>query len=282
MQMVMNMKFIQAHDYPDTKSKNMEFFVNSCGYFSKIDRNSFTYRPDGRSDYQLIYVTEGRFYTENNGKVTCHSPGEAVLYRPGELQHYYCKSNDNSAYFWIHFDGSFAEGILSSCGFKDKSCIYAPVSKEDIRIIHDMTEEIRRKLMGYHIRLLSLFCQLCVNIGRRSSGDIKNMDGYSRLQNAIRSMEHDPGAKYNVEEYADMCGMSRYHFMHIFKDITGKSPIQYRNDLRLAQAASLLKHTDMSVKSIADSMGFEDPLYFSRCFNKSFGLSPQQYRQDMK
>lgn len=272
------MKFIHAHNYNDANIRNMDFYVNSCGYYSKNTEGVNTNRPNGRSDYQLICVTEGKLYTERDGKITSHLPGDVIIYYPGESQRYFSHTGECISYYWIHFDGSRTVSIFQKLGFMGKKNLYAPVNKEDIKLIYRMTEEINRHLPGNAVMLESLFCQLCVDIARRSGENSKSFDGYSQLGNAIRSMEHNPGAGYDIDDYADMCGMSRYHFMHIFKSTTGKSPIQYRNELRITRSATLLLQTDMNIKSISEYVGFEDSLYFSRCFRKRYGISPSAYR----
>lgn len=272
------MKFIHAHNYSDANIRNMDFYVNSCGYYSKLEKAANTNRPTGREDYQLICVTEGKLYTERDGEVQCHLPGDIIIYYPGESQRYYSYVRDCLSYYWIHFDGKKVKELFKALNLWGKKNLYAPANKEDIKIIYRMTEEINRHLPGNGVMLESLFCQLCVDITRRSSENSKSIDGYSQLGNAIRSMEHNPGAQYDIDDYAHMCSMSRYHFMHVFKNVTGKTPIQYRNELRITRGATLLLQTDMNIKSISEYIGFEDPLYFSRCFRKYYGISPSDYR----
>ena len=82
-----------------------------------------------------------------------------------------------------------------------------------------------------------------------------------------------------IEKYAKMCGISVTYFYRCFRKWSGISPVEYRNRLRLSNAQSLLRCTDMQIKEIADTVGFEDPFYFCRVFSESFGLSPQAYRK---
>ena len=257
----------------------MDFYVNSCGYYSKIERGCNTNRPQGRKDYQLICVVEGKLYTEINGKTESHLPGDVIIYYPGEPQIYYSYGKDLVSYYWIHFDGKNVEKLFKTLGIRGKRKINAPPNKEDIEIIYRMTEEINRNLPGNAVMLEGLFYQLCTDISRRNSETSKSLDGYSQLASAIKSMEHKPGAQYTIDDYARMCKMSRYHFMHIFKSVTGKSPIQYRNELRITRSATLLVQTDMNIKDISEYNGFEDSLYFSRCFRRYYGVSPSEYRK---
>jgi iron complex transport system substrate-binding protein len=64
----------------------------------------------------------------------------------------------------------------------------------------------------------------------------------------------------------------------LFRAWSGQSPIEYRNTLRLSQAEAMLRNTDMQIKEIAETVGFEDSFYFSRVFAQYFGVSPKKYR----
>ena len=73
-----------------------------------------------------------------------------------------------------------------------------------------------------------------------------------------------------VKEYADMCHMSESYFRKKFTEFTGKSPIQYRNELRFAEARRLYSE-GATVSEIATELGFFDVGYFSKMYKKSNG-----------
>lgn len=275
----MIMRVICAHNYENTDTKNMDLYVNSCGHNIKLDRGSDANRISGREDFQIICVTEGKLYSERDGKTNVHLPGEILIYYPGEPQRYYCKAEDNSSFYWVHFDGKSAVKMMKHCGIYGKKLLYSPLNKSDIKMIYRIVEELNRKLLGYNIEAAAILTRLCLDIGRRTSDAVKNVHGYHQLGNAIRAMELDSEEKHTIDDYARMCGISRYHFIHTFKAVTGKTPIQYRNEMRITRSAALLVHTDMSIKSISADAGFEDPLYFSRCFCRHYGISPSEYRK---
>ena len=57
-----------------------------------------------------------------------------------------------------------------------------------------------------------------------------------------------------------------------------KSPKEYLTDFRIRQACNLLENSDLSITAIANSVGFENNLYFSKAFRKIKGISPKNYR----
>lgn len=82
-----------------------------------------------------------------------------------------------------------------------------------------------------------------------------------------------------IEKYALMSGVSVTYFYRCFRKWSGKSPVEYRNMLRLSNAESLLRSTDMKIQKISETIGFDDPFYFCRLFREVYGLSPKHYRK---
>ena len=57
------------------------------------------------------------------------------------------------------------------------------------------------------------------------------------------------------------------------------TPLQYITKLRITNAKSLLETTSYNVTEIAQTVGYDNPLYFSRQFKKYTGVSPKEYKQ---
>ena len=70
--------------------------------------------------------------------------------------------------------------------------------------------------------------------------------------------------------------------MRGFKRYFGKSPYEYRMQLRMDMACNLLRHTPLRIKEIADRLAFSDPYSFSDSFRRHLGVSPREYRLQMQ
>jgi AraC-like DNA-binding protein len=62
----------------------------------------------------------------------------------------------------------------------------------------------------------------------------------------------------------------------------GIPPHRYMQEAKLSLARRLLRESDLPITEIADVLGYDDPLYFSRLFRREVGLSPRDYRKDTK
>jgi phospholipid N-methyltransferase len=67
-----------------------------------------------------------------------------------------------------------------------------------------------------------------------------------------------------------------------FKQYMKISPAQYILSLRMVNAQSLLENTEYNIGEIAEIVGYDNPLYFSRVFKKEYGVSPAQYRKNLE
>lgn len=99
------------------------------------------------------------------------------------------------------------------------------------------------------------------------------------LKKAVTLVEaHLADTEYSVEAFSsDMC-MSRMSLYRKMQAVTGLSPNEFIRDIRLKNAASILRrHPGMTATQVAARVGFATPKYFSKCFKEKFGVSPAQY-----
>lgn len=82
-----------------------------------------------------------------------------------------------------------------------------------------------------------------------------------------------------VTHIADLFKMERRHLAYIFKRYTGMSPLNYLTEYRIRRSKELLRHEQYSITQVAELVGFDDNLYFSRIFKKRTGYSPSAYRE---
>ena len=102
------------------------------------------------------------------------------------------------------------------------------------------------------------------------------------IMGIIDHLVKNPKKKMYVEDACEMTNMSSTHFSYVFKQITGRTFMEYVRFLKISKAKDLLLETEATVRDIAEELGFDDVAYFDRVFKKEVGITPVQFRNVQK
>ncbi len=84
--------------------------------------------------------------------------------------------------------------------------------------------------------------------------------------------------KLNITKLCSGLAIGRSVLFSKMKSMTGKSPMDFIQNIRLKRAAVLLRSGLMTISEISDRMGFTSINYFDKCFKEQFGVTPTEYR----
>ena len=87
------------------------------------------------------------------------------------------------------------------------------------------------------------------------------------------------GKDVSLPEIAAFADTTPAYLSNLFHQQTGMTIKQYQQSIRMEQACMLLETTSDKVTDIAAQTGFLDRRYFTRTFKKTYGMTPQEYRQ---
>ena len=104
-------------------------------------------------------------------------------------------------------------------------------------------------------------------------------ENVSLLRQAVKYTEEHYAENYKMSLLAEKFNLSESHFRKLFKEFTGLSPVEYRNQLRIEHSKELLTQSTASVSEVALAVGIEDQFYFSRIFKESEGITTLQYKK---
>ena len=274
------------HSRVDFKDKSRPLIVGSCGTYRLYSRPELsTYRPRGRIDYQLIYVASGKahFYFEDREELV--NAGHMVLYRPKEVQKYVYYGTDQTEVYWVHFTGSDVKNILRQYGISDNMHIfYCWALLEYQSLFRLMIQELQMCREDYQELLAMMLRHILILIHRQMNNVKKADSGFmtEEIDLAVSYFNEYYNTDICIEEYAASRHMSTSWFIRNFRKYTGFTPMQYILEIRISNAESLLEATEYNITEISRIVGYENPLYFSRLFKKSKGLSPSEYRKRIK
>lgn len=89
-------------------------------------------------------------------------------------------------------------------------------------------------------------------------------------------------ADVTLAKMAEEFNYSYYTMRNIIKMSTGKSFVRYVQDVRLNEAARLIRSTDMSISEITNAVGYENESFFRRKFKECYGVTPKDYKTEKK
>ena len=261
--------------------RDRELLVSSCGHYKLLRKAWFTTnRPQGRPDYQLLYVAGGTAEFHIGAQTRRVREGGVVLYRPEEPQWYSYELKDSPDIYWMHFFGRDIEELLRGLRLFEEPVLVLPPVSEYVALFDHLIRELQlgrvnhRELCGlYALELLTLLSRHAAERGGRAE---RHSDP---VEQAIRLFHSRYSEPLELAAYARSQGMSPCWFTRLFHQQTGRSPQDYLTGVRIGKARELLASADYNIGEVAALTGYQNPLYFSRIFKKNTGLSPSEYRK---
>lgn len=270
----------------DFKDKSRPLIVGSCGTYRLYTQPKLpTYRPRGRIDYQLLYVVGGKAHFFFDGKEEIVTAGHMVIYRPKEVQKYVYYGQDQTEVYWVHFTGGDVKNILRRYGITDDTRVfYIGSALEYQNLFRMMIQELQLCREDYQELLSMMLRHLFILIHRQRNSSKKIDNGFiiEEIDLALTYFNEHYNKDISIEEYAASRHMSTSWFIRNFKKYTGSTPMQHILSIRISNAESLLETTEYNMTEISSIVGYDNPLYFSRIFKKQKGLSPSEYRKQIK
>ena len=102
-----------------------------------------------------------------------------------------------------------------------------------------------------------------------------------RISKVLKAIHSSSGENWQLEELAQIAGMSRTSFTNRFKELIGDTPFSYLTQWRLLQAKELLRESKKSVGEISEAVGYQSEAAFNRVFKKRVEQTPLKFRQNI-
>lgn len=121
--------------------------------------------------------------------------------------------------------------------------------------------------------------KLLTNLSFQKTDDFQNSQRIEKLYNFVKDNFRN---KIKLDEAAQLLNMSTVSFTRFIKQRTGKSFIDFVNEIRVGQATRLLIETNNSVSEICYGCGFNNISNFNRVFKKKQDITPSEFRSNFK
>lgn len=269
---------VYKHSFKDTLKENLGMAVYNTGN-QKCGRNT-SWGPALRDHYLIHFVLSGRGVLEAGGRRYPLRQGDLFLIFPSRVSAYTADSVDPWEYCWVGFNGTEAKRMVTLAGFTEDEPVIRPSDTRrvqlDLQHIYDArgtTPAAAANMAGY---LYLFFGGLIEENGRNAKGCSQQ----DYLAKALRFIQYNYAGDIGVREMAEYVGISRSQLYRAFIAQYGLSPHHFLQRYRISEACSLLRSRGFTVAQVAGSVGFADPLYFSRVFHKIKHCTPTAYQRE--
>ncbi len=239
-------------------SGRFEIFTEDKHYI--LDKNDIFYCRSG-SKYKIC---GNAHIISVNFDLSTDFSEEKSVFPPTETP---IKSRD---LFSVHVDDSYflnSHFILKN-GIKYKDMIDG--------ILHENSSE-----KNYHEEMASIHLKYILTDMHRPATEEKS-GLYAPTDKISEYIKNNFSKNITNKELASFAGYHEYYLNRIFTESTGISMHQYLINTRMNEARKLILNTDIPLKDISETVGFNNYTYFSNYFKTHFGSSPSRYRQTFK
>ncbi len=245
--------------------------------FQKCDP-AFSWGPGVRNHFLIHYIVSGKGTYVKKDRIFHLQAGDCFLVYPDEECMYRADEKEPWVYSWVGFAGVDAEPIIQAAGFRLEEPVLRQLQNGDaldrqIHHIYDARGNTFASSVEMSGRLYTALAYLLKNAASRTAENSYN----DYVKAAMDYMQSHYSYPITIQEVADYVGVSRSHLFRAFQQCTHQSPKEYLTSLRIEEACRMLDDTSLSITVIANSLGFDNSLYFSKVFRKAMGCSPTEY-----
>lgn len=236
----------------------LRYTVNELQFVSitreKGLRNDF---EDGKELYSFIYTSSGKLCYEFADYPQISTDSGTLCFIPQQCAYSSEYREDNTHAMLLMFD--FADEV-------------PPYLKKPFSLKNRQITALFARIAEPGANPENILCAVLYELIHIAENNTEQMSaGMRSLLPARREIEKNYFENRKIGYYADLCGMSESNFRRLFLKSTGKSPIAYRNDIRLAEAVKLIASGECTVEEAVYLVGFNNMSFFYDLYRRHFG-----------
>ena len=245
--------------------------------------------PHFHPEWELIWITEGRISVQCGGRRLEGGPDELFLFSPNQ----------------VHEFSQIGEPVTFLCLQAAPQCFAAvcpelqALTAERVRLCECLREEelaelrgLLRSLMDCYLEQGPLFALDCAGMTARllalllgripahplSEEEQSSADKRSaRLSRFLSFVDENYMHKIKLADFAESEGVSLSYLSRFLKENLNQTFQDYVNSIRFYSACRMIRAGGRRMLDVCEEAGFSDYRYFSRCFKKFAGVTPEEY-----
>ena len=273
------------------------------------DRFDIRHAPAPREAFRLLYISKSRFGGDWNSAAHTHSCTELFYCLSGEGQFYISGEyypvrpddmvivNPQVEHTELSLNAAPLEYVVLGIAgievlFGKADSPYAILNCKEQRdrmctLLHMLLAEADHSLDGYETVCQDLLEVLLIWLVRSSTLSLQLQKNTARADNREcaeikRYIDINYRENLSLDKLAALAHINKYYLAHTFQKEYGVSPITYLSRRRIEESKYLLGNTGHTLAQVSELLGFSSPSYFSQCFRKAEGISPNEYRRQVR
>lgn len=262
------------HSFKDKTRESLNLCVYNCGAQKCAPGDGW---GEGVRDHYLIHaVLSGKGSYLCDGRTYTLQSGDLFIIYPHTPIRYWADSSDPWEYNWVGFNGAEASFLLRQTDFSPQRPVLhyedprIPAALAGITQAHGSKLSHQTRMIGRLYEFLSVLLELSTYAAKPDAG-------FDYVASATKYIAFNYAAPIDISDIARSIGVSRSHLYRVFMRSMNITPNDYLTRYRISQACELLRNQKLPIGAVANSVGYEDPLYFSRVFKRIVGLAPRDY-----
>jgi AraC-like DNA-binding protein len=261
-----------------SKKSISDFVFYNCGI--EQCEPGHKYGPKAREYHFIHFIIDGEGTLEiNNINYSIHK-NQLFIVPAGEVSTYTASYEHPWAYCWIGFLGIQSNQYIQSLlQYSNQEyildCIETSYYQDRVYSILDISNNKLSSLL----KINGIMYDIIGNLLEESGANFTEDYDVSIPSQAIRYMDLHYYDDIQISDVADYLGVHANYLTNIFKKKYHITPKQYLSDLKIRKAKKMLLETDYPIYIIASSVGYSDPLAFSKYFKQKTNLSPKEFRE---
>ncbi len=231
------------------------------------------YKPylDSHTWHEIIYIARGRYLAETSDSTLVAGENEYIYYPPGML-HRPVVFEGNSPVIYVLL---WEEPATPDIAYRQR--LTKDTTGHMLMILRwmwnidqqtdDQTTDVLRSLL--HLALLEFIS---------SSTD----SGSSPVDNAVKHMYKFMDENITLDDLANVCGMSKFNLIRLFKFSLNITPMRHLHALRLDAAINMILNSTLPINTISAKVGIANPFHLSRMVKEKTGFAPRELRRQSR